>query len=111
MTGMRFAPATQALSLDLSQCVKKVWLLGNPVSILLDYFFTGAIAPHNKRIAPLGLAVDANVVVFLFEVHHSCARFGPREKIVRHTIYLADMIWSLGRKWFATHHPGSTCAC
>lgn len=93
MTSVGFAPATQTFATDLSQRIQEVRLFSNPVCVLLDNFFAGAITAYNEWIAPLCFAVNANVVVVLFEVYHCCTRLGPREEIVCHPIYLYWNLW------------------
>ena len=82
------APASKALALELVQSFHEVLLLHDPFGELLDALFAGTVLANNEWIAPLGLAVDPDVVVVLLEVHYRGRRWGPGEEIVRHTIYL-----------------------
>lgn len=93
MTCVGLAPATQSFATDFPQRIQEMRLFSNPVCILLNNFFSGTVATNNEWVAPLCFAVNANIIVVLFEVYHCSARLGPGEEIVCHTIYLYWDLW------------------
>lgn len=84
MAGLGMAPAAKALALELMQGIHEVLLLDDPIGKLTNALLTSAVLAYDVGIAPLGFAVDADVIVVLLEVYHRGARRRPREEIVLH---------------------------
>lgn len=78
------APATKAFTFEFMQGFHEVLFVDDPIAELLDALFPSSITSNDKRIAPLGLAINPDIIVVLFEVHYSGARRWPREEVVYH---------------------------